>query len=317
LQYLNNLWFHIQDFFDVLHVTVSQKKSLSHVLIISHDHTAVEATKKLASGKGGNKIHAIRIGDIKTSAALEFVRTCVTALPNIPPTETIDEDLKYAVVRLGGRLSDLETFVQKVAGGASPKDAIAQMVDAAVSEIRTEGFGLTRGKTISKTQLAAKDLKWSQAQLWKTIRRVAAEDIIAYDDLLFNVFGGNVNALNALLNTNLVRISGSGSGVTSYSPLYRSAFIQMTTDKSVSEAMDIVVMKATLEESIVSLGRVEDELLKLKSLKDVHKSGWRGYLGMGLAEPTQVRGVALERQLVELTVQIDTLDHQLKQLTKK
>lgn len=67
----------------------------------------------------------------------------------------VDDDLQYAVGQLGGRLSDLETFVQKVAAGANPRDAIAQMVDAAVSEIRTEGFGLTRGKTISKvcTQL--------------------------------------------------------------------------------------------------------------------------------------------------------------------
>jgi hypothetical protein len=40
--------------------------------------------------------------------------------------------------------------VQKVAGGATPRDAIGQMLDAAISEIRTEGFGLTRGKTISK-----------------------------------------------------------------------------------------------------------------------------------------------------------------------
>eukprot|EP00026_Physarum_polycephalum_P003711 Phypoly_transcript_03725.p1 GENE.Phypoly_transcript_03725~~Phypoly_transcript_03725.p1 ORF type:complete len:736 (+),score=103.59 Phypoly_transcript_03725:134-2341(+) len=296
-------------------VTVSQKKSLSHVLIISHDHTAVEATKKLASAKGGSKIHAIRIGDIKVSAALEFVRTCVNALPNTPAKDSIDLDLQYAVTQLGGRLSDLETFVQKVAGGATPRDAISQMLDAAISEIRTEGFGLTRGKTISKSQPSDKDLKWSQAQLWKTIRRIAAEDVIAYDDLLFNVFGGNVNALNALLNSNLVRISGSNGGVTAYSPLYRSAFVQMTTDKSVSEAMDIVVMKASLEEAIVSLGRVEDELLKLKSLKV--PSGWRGYLGVGVSNPTTGRRVALERHMAELTIQIDTLDSQLKQLTRK
>jgi len=60
-------------------------------------------------------------------------------------------------------------------------------------------------------------------------------------------------------------------------------------------------MKATLEESIVSLGRVEDELLKLKSLKVT--TGWRGYLGVGV-DSTATRHVSLERQMAELTVQI-------------
>jgi RNA12 protein len=58
--------------------------------------------------------------------------------------------LQYAVSRLGGRLSDLETFVQKIAAGTTPKEAINQMLQAAISEIRTEGFGLTRGKSITK-----------------------------------------------------------------------------------------------------------------------------------------------------------------------
>lgn len=297
-------------------VTVSQKKALSHVLIVSHDHTAVEAIKKLASKKGGNKLHAIRIGDIRTEAALEFVRICVKALPN-NEKEDIEGDLQFAVSKLGGRLSDLENLVQKVASGSTAVEAVGQMVQAAIGEIRTEGFGLTRGKTLLKTA-TDKDLKWSQAQLWKTIRKIAAHDIIAYDDLLFNVFGGNVNALNALLNTNLLRISGNG--VTAYSPLYRSAFIEMVSDKSISEAMDIVVTKASLEESIQQLGRVEDELLKLKSLKSAGmlsgSSGvWR-YLGLQ-ASPQEIRKTSLERHMADLTIAIDTLDNQLKHLLKQ
>lgn len=37
-----------------------------------------------------------------------------------------------------------------IAIGIPPKEAVNQMLAAAISEIRTEGFGLTRGKTITK-----------------------------------------------------------------------------------------------------------------------------------------------------------------------
>lgn len=80
---------------------------------------------------------------------------------------------------------------------------------------------------------------------------------------------------------------------------YRAAFTEMANDKSISEAMDIVVLKASLEETIAKLGKVEDELLKLKSLKTT--SG--GFFGLR-ASPTAVRQSALERHMVELTVKI-------------
>ena len=63
-----------------------------------------------------------------------------------------------------------------------------------------------------------------------------------------------------------------------------------------------MVLRASLAEAISEVGRVEDELLKLKSLHTATGGVWK-FLGLGHS-PTAVRRTALERHMAELTVQI-------------
>lgn len=44
-------------------------------------------------------------------------------------------------------------------------------------------------------------------------------ETVFYDDLLVNIFGGNVDAMTELLNLNIIRVKGNI--LKAYSPLYR------------------------------------------------------------------------------------------------
>lgn len=79
-------------------------------------------------------------------------------------------------------------------------------------------------------------------------------EVVYYDDVLVNIFGGNVEALTGLLNINILRVYKNR--LMAYSPLHRyifpsssipllpssndanrSAFQQMAADKTVSVPM--------------------------------------------------------------------------------
>lgn len=99
----------------------------------------------------------MRIKDVKEKAALGFVKACLLSRHNTVeekssmgqnPSPTfpqahfiIEEDLKYAIGKIGGRISDLQEFVQRVTSGATPRAAAARMIRGAISDIKTEGFG--------------------------------------------------------------------------------------------------------------------------------------------------------------------------------
>jgi len=294
-------------------IHVTQKKSLAHVLIVSNDQNAVESVRKLASSRGGGRVEGIRIGDIRPVAAKAILKNGLAGLKDIT-----DDDLEFVIQQVGGRLNDLETFMQKVVAGIKPKESVNQMIHSLINEIRAEGFGLTKGKGLPKKKgeghaesnegaksEAKHTPKWTQAELWRTIRLLSEHEAVSYDELLFNIFNGNIAALNALLNTNL--LLAVDASVTAYSPLYRTAFQVMAHDPTISIGMDIVVAKAELQEETARLLKIEDELLKLHTLSP---TGLLARDSIAIAE----RKASLEGKMRESSTRITKLDVSLKEL---
>lgn len=131
------------------------------------------------------------------------------------------------------------------------------MLGESEQKIRSEGFG---------NKLTATTTKWTQVQLWKTIKLLVDHDYVPYDDLLFKVFGGDNEALKSLIEDNLLGISkDKGSRlVSSPSTLYHSAFRNMLANGRLRLMMDMQEKKSDLNKDLDEVQKIEDELTKLQ-----------------------------------------------------
>ncbi|KAM9969370.1 hypothetical protein ACTFIR_001204 [Dictyostelium discoideum] len=239
----------------------STQRGHAHVVFLSSDSFAGDIIKKYLDNRGGGQISTIQLGDVQPSMAINYIKKRIG--PNTPITQ---HDVELVVDNLGGRYYDLNVLSQRMIAGDSVERALSNMISKAVSEIRAEGFGLSKRNDDSK--IGGTKLKWSRPQLWETIKKIAENDFVSYDDLLFNVFLGDESSLNNLISSNLLRFQNVDNErkVTAYSPLYCSAFKQMVNDLEFNVGMDVLVQKARIEEELSKLSKVEDELLKIKNL---------------------------------------------------
>ncbi|KAN0029885.1 hypothetical protein ACTA71_008022 [Dictyostelium dimigraforme] len=239
----------------------STQRGHSHVVFLSSDSFAGDIIKKYLDNRGGGQISTIQLGDVQPWMAINYIKKRIG--PNTPITQ---HDMELVVDNLGGRYYDLNVLSQRMIAGDNVERALSNMISKAVSEIRAEGFGLSKRNDESK--MGGTKLKWSRPQLWETIKKIAENDFVSYDDLLFNVFLGDETSLNNLISSNLLRFQNVDNErkVTAYSPLYCSAFKQMVNDLEFNVGMDILVQKARIEEELSKLSKVEDELLKIKNL---------------------------------------------------
>jgi len=308
-----------------------QKKGVAHLVIVSSEASAVQTIAKyfylvsifsslflppplsysffrILAYNGGSKTKVFILSDVPDHSALEYLRTSLIPL-QIRPDE---EEIKHAVSKLGGRVADLESFSQKVLTGGKPREVLHRMIGRTVGRIRADGFGYSPGKP-TKHSTSTNARKWTPVQLWKVIRKLAEEDVVYYDDIVANIFGGNVEAFNSLVQLNIFSVRQTR--VTAYSRLYRSAFMAMVEDKHISIPMDRQVIFESLESSKTKLREVLDELVKIKTVQPFMASFRKTFNFFPTA--TIVREKMLEEQLTSVTERIVSLNAQLGQLTSQ
>jgi len=236
----------------------STQRGHAHVVFLSSDPFAGDILKKYLDNRGGGQISTIQLGDVNPTMAKAYIKKRAG--------KGIEEsDLDVIVDTLGGRYYDLNSLAQRLISGESVSRSLNTMISRAVSEIRAEGFGLSKR---NEGKQSKDSMKWTRPQLWETIKLIADSTFVSYDHLLFNVFMGDETSLNNLIISGILRFQNIDNErmVTAYSPLYTSAFKQMVNDIEFAVGIDILVQKSRIEEEMAKLNKVEDELLKIKNL---------------------------------------------------
>ncbi|GAM16850.1 hypothetical protein SAMD00019534_000250 [Acytostelium subglobosum LB1] len=272
-------------------------KGTAHVVFISSDPFASDTIKKHLVSRGGGQSTTIHLGDVPPHSAREYIRHRLGR-------DLSAQDYDHIINTLGGRYSDLNYMAQRIMSGYEVDKVLHSMVSKCVGEIRSDGFGLSKR---SDAKLKEKEQpKWTRPQLWETIKRIAENKYVSYDDLLFNVFLGDQSSLNNLITSNILRFQSIDNErmVTSYSPLYCAAFQSMVDDVEFCVGMDIFAQKSRIEEELQKLSKVEDELIKIKNLS---ANNW-WFEEIGLKKRRQL----LEKKMKEHVAKIETREKILK-----
>eukprot|EP01133_Synstelium_polycarpum_P014776 gene14776-17465_t len=222
----------------------------AHVIFLSSDPFAHDMIVQYATDRGGESV-IINLDYAPPAMAQEYLENSKTKLDK--------DEIDVAVAVLGGRYTDLKDFTTRVKLGKTPDEAIKEMVDEDIKYIRESGFGFSKKVEMKKTRL----------QLWESIKLLSTVGYVRYEDLLFNVFGGDESALNGLINKDIFRFHkvNDQTMVAPYSPLRRAAFKTMLKDTEFSVSMDLLSHKASIDWEMSQLAKVEEEIANLTNIK--------------------------------------------------
>ncbi|ORZ40162.1 RNA12 protein-domain-containing protein [Catenaria anguillulae PL171] len=169
-----------------------------------------------------------------------------------------DEESKRIVAAIGGRASDLELVVHKLADGKSVDVALEEMVQKAMLELQKNGM--------------RSGASWTPAQFCK--QKSGKDDtdgngpVVSFDKIRFStLFNGNEAALFDMERAELLALVYDNArpiGVRLNKPLFATALQRMTQeDKRFSAAMDVVMYKELYKVESAKVKAYEDEYLKL------------------------------------------------------
>jgi len=223
----------------------------AHVIFVSPNNAAL---KKLSNNISGRSIKNIIVSDATPQEALEYVKRRMSK-------EKVDiydaDDLMDALTKIGGRMQDLETYIQKIKTGLSPRDAFNSMIGETVLELRKKGFG--------EDEEEASKMKWTPIQFWKVVQSLGGDnEEVSYDNLRFHdIFNGDDNPIRAMEDNELITViykDGRPYSIRAYRPLYRSGFKRMMSDSRFSASMCIATSKYLINNETKKIREQEDEL---------------------------------------------------------
>ena len=134
---------------------------IAHVVFVTEGATATKALTKALPSKPLNNVG---LADADELNSLIYVTDKLSTFSEQYKTTLSPED-RAQVSKLGGRMVDLETLVNKVKTGSSIPDAVDDIILRNVVELRKLAFG-------DDTE-DAKGLPWNRAQAWKVVSELA------------------------------------------------------------------------------------------------------------------------------------------------
>ncbi|KAG0371719.1 mitochondrial escape protein 2, partial [Mortierella sp. AD032] len=237
---------------------------VAHVIFISNN---VSASKPLSKALPNMTFETIVLTDATLDSSMEFVY------------KHLDKEeygnLVSCVKTIGGRLTDLELFVQKVKSGMGPEDAVHDILGRSVVEVRKNAFDFDTAEK--------KTLGWTPIQFWTVMKQLAAHDVVSFDELKIHpLFKNDETPFNAMEQAELISINhrnGRPYSIRPGKPIYRAAFQEILSDEGFKAVMDLEsatfldkdemtkwLMKK-LAESHSKIEKYEQDMLKAK--KDV------------------------------------------------
>ncbi|RKP09762.1 RNA12 protein-domain-containing protein [Thamnocephalis sphaerospora] len=245
------------------------ERNIAHVVFVCRNGAAAELP--LNQAMPNRSFNVISLRDGGPSVALQYVRNRLSdhAVPV--------EELIPCVEQLGGRLTDLESFVQKIIGGLTPEAALKDIVYRSEAELRKY---VTRDPTSYDAVHHA--TAWSSLQFWHMVTLLADHEQVSYDAVRQHpLFDGNDEALRGMERADLIHLErrhGRPFSIVPAKNIYRVAFQRMCRDERLrlwmeSRTLGIVrtrdAAKVTrCEEELRTLGEIVDGLQSLSVMRD-------------------------------------------------
>ncbi|KAF9975836.1 mitochondrial escape protein 2 [Actinomortierella ambigua] len=229
---------------------------LAHVVFVTNN---VTASKPLAKALPNRTFESVILADATLESAMEFVHK------HLDQSEF--PTLKKSVETIGGRLTDLELFVQKVKSGMAPEEATHDILGRAVIEVRKAAFDYdnTEGKTAH----------WTAIQFWAIMQQLAFADSANYDELKIHpLFKNDESPFGHMEEAELISIvhkNGRPFLVKPGKPIYRAAFRELLSDSGFAAVMSLDTMTFLEKVEQANVNKYEAELKELSSL--LHQDG--------------------------------------------
>ncbi len=200
-------------------------------------------------GAGGAPLRATPFGSAAAQPAI--------AEAGAPPeyAAALDDETASWVDKLGGRLTDLETLVQKVSLGQTVESAVHDIISRSVVELRKNAFGDDASE--------ASSLAWTRTQAWTVVQKLAAKGEIAYYGLLHNEFKGNEAAIKSLEQAEIISVrhhDGRPSAIRAGRPVMQEAIKRLVADRVFNDTQTLLANAAAIESAEKSLRTIETEI---------------------------------------------------------
>ncbi|KAF8589948.1 exonuclease [Ramaria rubella] len=234
---------------------------IAHVIVVSDNR---ENAKRLAKALPTKPLNAIALADADSASSLSYINK---KLEEASVDYNISHEEAQLIERLGGRASDLETIIHKVRAGQDVADAVEDIIQRGVVELRKNAFG-------DDTE-DAKGLLWTRQQAWTVLKLLAQKDKLQYYQVLLDFpFKGDESALRAMEHAELISITtveGRPATIRPGKPIHRYVFQRLLTDRVFRATQDIAYNELLISGAQSVIQSAESELVMLK---DIVSGSW-------------------------------------------
>ncbi|KAK3846721.1 MAG: RNA12 protein-domain-containing protein [Linnemannia gamsii] len=288
------LWTYLADWAAVL-----VENHIAHVVFLTNN---VTASKPLAKSLPNMPFEHIILTDATLESALEFVYNHLDR----------DEfpDLIQSIQTIGGRLTDLELFVQKIKSGTKPEAAVKDILGRAVVEVRKNAFDFDNSD--------GRTLNWTPLQFWAVMKQLAAHEAASFDELKIHpLFKNDESAFSAMEQAELISIvhkHGRPYAVRPGKPIYKAAFQNILSDIGFTAVMDLESATHLEKEEMVKVAKWEAELKELSNLR--HTDGSWLFGGRRVPKEVDTRVKWLMKKLAESHAKVEKYEQEASEAKK-
>ncbi|PWN51525.1 hypothetical protein IE53DRAFT_342187 [Violaceomyces palustris] len=237
--------------------------------------------------------------------------------------QRLDVETAKWVDKLGGRLTDLENLVQKVAVGQTVESAVQDIIARTVIELRKNAFGEDASE--------ASSLPWPRDHAWVVVKSLAESEEVNYYGLLHDSFKGNEASLKALEQAEIVsvrHVDGRPSVIRAGRPVLQQAIERLVSDRVFSDTQNLLSNASTISSCEKSIRAIEEEIKDLGEVSSAQKglglSSGSGVMGVGGSsgkgkgtEATRARVEFLLKKMETFQEKIDKLDRENSEIKRR
>ncbi|KIM49011.1 hypothetical protein M413DRAFT_438171 [Hebeloma cylindrosporum] len=273
---------------------------IAHIIVLSDNR---ENSKRLTKALPAKPLYSIALSDADSSSSLLFVKQ---KLEDAGIDMGISaQDARY-VERLGGRASDLESLIHKVRSGMKVDEAVEDIINRGVAELRKNAFG----------EDDSTSLPWSRYQAWKVLTMLSKTPEVGYYDILVDFpFKGDENALRSMEHAELITIStkeGRPAAIRPGKPIFRWVFERVVNDKVFAARQELVYNEKQIADTEAKIGTYEQELAVLVETMGNEQRRWWTFGRSACVE----RARAVGERLVIAQRKVDKLERKNTELKK-
>ncbi|KAF9459344.1 RNA12 protein-domain-containing protein [Collybia nuda] len=278
---------------------------VAHVIVISDNR---ENFKFLAKALQSKPPSVVPLSDADSRSSLSFVRQKL---------QDADIDIDFTpqqmtyVERLGGRASDLESLIHKVRSGRHIEEAVEDIINRGVGELRKNAFG----EDIDD----ARNLPWSRQQAWAVLKALSTRGEVPYHDILSDFpFKGDDTPLRSMEHAELISIGtfeGRASTIRPGKPVFRWVFERLVNDPVFRATQEIAFNEKVITNSESIIHACEEELVMLKGIISVEPRQWWKF-GLQRTGATSLRCKYLFDKMLTAERKIEILEKANRELKK-